>query len=63
MIVSGYRTGANFMAAEQVITKHTAFSKRDAKHIVDHIKEGKCVNLPDDWVLREDLEDLQFKVE
>jgi hypothetical protein len=63
MIVVGYKPEANFVAAQQVIRKHTQFSHSDAKHIVEHIKEGNAVKLPDDFVLREDLEDLNFLVD
>lgn len=62
MIVLGYKTGANFIEAQNVIKKHTQFSTSDVKQIVEHIKEGNAVKLPDDFVLREDLEDLNFLV-
>jgi hypothetical protein len=60
MIVTGYKPNANFILAAQVIKKHTSFSPSDIKGIVEHIKEGNAVKLPDDFVLREDLEDLNF---
>lgn len=63
MIVIGYKPNANFLAAQQVIKKHTSFSGNDVKQIVEHIREGKGVKLPDDFVLREDLEELNFLVQ
>lgn len=60
MIVTGYKPNADFGRAQQAIKKHTKFSHSDAKHIVEHIREGNVVKLPDDFVLREDLEDLNF---
>jgi transcription elongation factor GreA-like protein len=63
MMVIGYRPNANFVEAQRVIKKHTAFNTSDVKNIVEHIREGKGVKLPDDFVLREDLEDLNFLVD
>lgn len=60
MIIIGYRPSANFTEAHNVIKKHTQLSTGDVKQILEHIKEGKGVKLPDDFVLREDLEDLNF---
>ena len=31
--------------------------------MLEHIREGQGVKLPDDFVLREDLEDLNFLVD
>ena len=63
MIVSGYRADADFFKAQAVIKKHTTFSISDVKNICEAIKEGKAVNLPDDFVLKEDLLDLSFFVD
>tara|TARA_B100000900_G_scaffold402745_1_gene408952 strand:+ start:4283 stop:4474 length:192 start_codon:yes stop_codon:yes gene_type:complete len=63
MMVIGYKPNANFVEARNVIKKHTNFSISDVKQIVDHIREGNGVNLPDDFVLREDLEDLNFTLD
>lgn len=60
MMVIGYKPNANFVAAQQIIKKHTNFSSNDAKQLVEHIRNGNGVKLPDDFVLREDLEDLNF---
>ena len=63
MIVIGYRPNANFDEAQNVLKKHTQFSISDIKHMLEHIREGQGVKLPDDFVLREDLEDLNFLVD
>jgi hypothetical protein len=63
MIVTGYKANANFFEAQIVIKKHTAFSLSDVKQICEAIKDGKAVKLPDDFVLREDLEELNFLVD
>lgn len=63
MIVIGYRPSANFLEAQNVIKKHTSLNTSDVKQIVEHIREGKGVKLPDDFVLREDLEALNFLVD
>ena len=59
MMVIGYKPNANFIEAQNVIKKHTTLSLGDVKQIVEHIREGNGVKLPDDFVLREDLEDLK----
>ena len=63
MIVVGYRSTANFIEATNVIRKHTEFSLNDTKTIIENIKSSKGVRLPDDFVLRADLEDLDFLVQ
>lgn len=63
MIVIGYRPTANFIEAQNVLKKHTQFSISDIKQLLEHIKEGRGVKLPDDFVLREDLEALNFLVD
>lgn len=60
MIVTGYKPNANFILAAQVLKKHTTFTASDIKQLIEHIKEGQGVKLPDDFVLREDLEELNF---
>lgn len=60
MIVTGYKTSANFYEAQLVIQKHTDLSASDVKTIMKNIQQGTAVKLPDDFVLREDLEDLHF---
>ena len=63
MLVVGYKANTNFTEVTRVIKKHCNFSASDVKHIVEHIKEGNVVKLPDDFVLREDLEDLNVKLD
>jgi hypothetical protein len=62
MNVIGYRSNADFNAARDSLVKHTAFSASDIRHILQHIEEGNAVKLPDDFVLREDLEDNNFLI-
>lgn len=62
MIVLGYKTGANSIKAVQAIKKHTGKSLLESKRIIEDVLDGKPVTLPDDFVLREDLEDLKFLV-
>ena len=63
MTVIGYRPNANFVEAQNVLKKHTQFSLSDIKQLLEHIREGQGVKLPDDFVLREDLEELNFLVD
>ena len=63
MMVIGYKPNANFIGATNVIKKHTNFSISEVKQLVEHIREGNGVKLPDDFVLREDLEDLNFTLD
>jgi hypothetical protein len=60
MIIEGYRYGANFDKASRVIVKHTNISMNDAVKLCNQLKNGVVITLPDDFVLREDLEDLKF---
>lgn len=62
MIVLGYKAGANFVEVGRVIKKHTNMDAATLKKVVADIQEGKGVTLPDDFVLREDLEDLNLLV-
>lgn len=62
MIVVGYRSNANFNEAAKVIKKHTNMDMQSVSKTVARIKEGQGVNLPDDFCLREDLEDLNFLI-
>lgn len=60
MIVIGYKTGANFVEVASVLRKHTKMDAKTVKKTVADISEGKSVQLPDDFVLREDLEELNL---
>lgn len=62
MIVLGYKTGANFVEVANVLKKHTNMDSKTVRQVVSDIQEGKGVKLPDDFVLREDLEDLMLLV-
>jgi hypothetical protein len=62
MIVVGYKAGANFVEVASVLKKHTNMDSTTVRQVVSDIKEGKGVKLPDDFVLREDLEDLMLLV-
>jgi hypothetical protein len=63
MLVTGYRANANFEKARLAINKHTQFSLTQSKQICDAIQNGQSVKLPDDFVLREDLEDLGIRLD
>jgi len=60
MIVLGYKSNARFDEAALALVKHTRMDKQAVKKVIADIKEGKGVTLPDDFVLREDLTDLNF---
>ena len=62
MLVLGYKAGANFINAPKVIQKHTGKSLAEATKLCNNLKSGNMFTLPDDFVLREDLEDLKFIV-
>lgn len=62
MLVVGYKTGANFNEAARVIKKHTNMDAQSVNRVISQIKEGQGVTLPNDFVLREDLEDLNFLI-
>lgn len=62
MLVTGYKAHANFDKAKLAIKKHTQYTLLESKQICDAIRDGQSVTLPDDFVLREDLEDLGIKI-
>ena len=62
MLVIGYKAGADFKTAPKVITKHTSISLSESSKLCDRIKNGEAVSLPNDFVLRDDLKDLQFLI-
>ena len=63
MIISGWRPGANTINAVQAVRKHTNLSLLESKHLIEDVLDGKPRTLPDDLVLREELEDLKFILE
>lgn len=60
MLVEGWRSGAKTIEATTAIKKHTSLSLKDAKKLVERVLEGEVVELPNDFVLREDLRDAGF---
>ena len=62
MIVVGYKSNADFNQAARAIKKHTNMDAQSVGQAVNKIREGQGVNLPDDFCLREDLEDLNFLI-
>ena len=62
MLVIGYKTGADFNSAAKVIIKHMSISLQEASKLCDRIKKGESVSLPNDFVLRDDLKELQFLI-
>jgi len=63
MIVSGYKHGAKTIDATEAICKHVGENLSTAKKMVESVLDGNPVKLPDDFVLREDLESAGFIVE
>ena len=62
MIVHGYKSNANFLGVKNAIRKHTNYDAKTVSSIVSQIQQGKSVTLPDDFVLREDLEDANLLI-
>jgi len=62
MVITGWRAGVRTIDAVQAVHKHTDFGLRDSKILIETALSGKSVKLPDDFVLREDLEDCGFTV-
>lgn len=63
MYIIGWRSGAKTTDAIQAVNRHTNLSLVESRRLIEDAVEGKPVTLPDDFVLREDLEDLGFKLE
>ena len=62
MIVVGYKANANFVEVGNTIKRHTNYDSQTVRSLVSQIQNGQGVNLPDDFVLREDLEDLDLLI-
>ena len=60
MIIVGWRSGANTINAIQAVRNHTGMSLKESKQLIESALEGNSVKLPDDFVLREDLEECNF---
>jgi ribosomal protein L7/L12 len=62
MIIVGYRAGVKTVEAISAVRKHTGKSLADSKRLIEAAIQGQSVKLPDDFVLREDLEEFGFKI-
>lgn len=62
MIIVGYRHGAKSIDAINAVRKHTGKSLAESKKLIEQVMNGTPVELPNDFVLREDLEDANFLV-
>lgn len=60
MIIVGWKKGANTVDAIRAVKNHTGMSLKESKQLIESALEGKSVKLPDDFVLREDLEECNF---
>lgn len=61
MLIVGYKSTADFNEGTKSVLKHTDFTANQTKKLLKDLKEtGLGVALPDDFVLREELEDLGF---
>jgi len=60
MNVIGYNEKADFVQAPRVIAKHTGKSLAEATKICSDLQKGLVARFDNDFVLREDLEELGF---
>lgn len=63
MYIIGWRAGAKTIDAINAVRKHTGLSLVESKHLIEDVLAGNSRKLPDDFVLREDLEDCRFIVQ
>lgn len=63
MIISGWRPGANSLIATKMVQQHTGMSLNESKYLIEDVLDGTPRKLPDDFVLREELESLNFIIE
>lgn len=63
MLVLGYRGNINTVEVTKSIKKHTNYNSTELKKIVSEIELGNPVNLPNDFVLREELENLSILIQ
>lgn len=63
MYIIGYRAGVNSVEATLAVKKHTGKSLSESKKLIDEAIKGTPISLPDDFVLREDLEEFGFKIQ
>jgi ribosomal protein L7/L12 len=62
MYIIGCKHNAKSVDAITAVKKHTGKSLLESKKLIESVMEGKSVKLPDDFVLREDLEDANFLI-
>lgn len=60
MTIIGWRQGANSVNAIRAVAKHTGKPLLESKQLIESALEGNAVVLPDDFILREDLEECNF---
>lgn len=63
MYVIGWRAGAKSVEAINAVRKHTGLSLTESKQIIEDVLAGNTQRLPDDFILREDLEDCRFIIQ
>jgi ribosomal protein L7/L12 len=63
MYVIGWRAGAKTIQAITAVQKHTGLSLVESKRLIEDVLAGNSRKLPNDFVLREDLEDCNFIVQ
>jgi hypothetical protein len=63
MLITGYRRGANSLYAIKAVHKHTNLDLITSKRLIEDVLEGRPRELPNDFVLREELEALNFILE
>lgn len=62
MTIIGYRKGARSIDAINSVRKHTGKSLIESKRLIEAVLDGGAVKLDEDFVLREELTDLNFIV-
>lgn len=62
MIITGCKHGANSIEATKAIHEHTNKSLLESKRLIERVLDGEMVEIPDDFVLREDLEYHRFTI-
>ena len=63
MLVTGYKSTADFDGAAKSIAKHADVKLSQASFFLDKLKtEGLTFSVKDDFVLREDLENFKFTI-
>lgn len=63
MLVIGWKKNLNKNDVIRTLQKHTSYSLVECRKVADEIESGKTVKLPADFVLREELEDLNLLVQ